>query len=230
MHLRFAVALAAVFATLAYTPARADLLIQVDKSTQQMTVSEDGQQLYTWPVSTGRRRLRHAERRFHPVPHGPRPLQPRVGRRADALFDLLHQAGPRHPRNQPPQPRPAGLARLRAAVGEARGVLWDLVKKNKMGNTTVVLTGTIPGGAGMAVAHAAPRQPQAADDQDDDEVTAVPPRRTFGRNGWLWRRGAARYYYRERPLLRAPARLLPVRLVRAPFCLDQGKARNLCSR
>ena len=53
MHLRLAAALAAVSATLAFTPARADLLIQIDKATQQMTVSADGELLYTWPVSTG---------------------------------------------------------------------------------------------------------------------------------------------------------------------------------
>jgi L,D-transpeptidase catalytic domain len=35
--------------------ASANVLIQVDKATQRMTVSEDGAQLYSWPVSTGRR-------------------------------------------------------------------------------------------------------------------------------------------------------------------------------
>jgi len=33
--------------------AYADLLIQIDKSAQRMTVTENGQQLYEWPVSTG---------------------------------------------------------------------------------------------------------------------------------------------------------------------------------
>lgn len=37
-----------------YTPAHADLLVTVDKSAQRMTVSEDGQVLYNWPVSTGK--------------------------------------------------------------------------------------------------------------------------------------------------------------------------------
>ena len=35
------------------SPARADLVITVDKSAQQMTVADDGTVLYTWPVSTG---------------------------------------------------------------------------------------------------------------------------------------------------------------------------------
>ncbi len=35
-------------------PARADILISVDKTTQRMTVTVDGRLLYTWPVSTGK--------------------------------------------------------------------------------------------------------------------------------------------------------------------------------
>lgn len=34
--------------------ARADILITVDKSSQRMTVSDDGRVLYNWPVSTGK--------------------------------------------------------------------------------------------------------------------------------------------------------------------------------
>jgi hypothetical protein len=53
MRLRL-VAIAAAFTAVVFVaPARAELLIKVDKSIQQMTVSEDGQQLYVWPVSTG---------------------------------------------------------------------------------------------------------------------------------------------------------------------------------
>jgi hypothetical protein len=43
------VVVAATFAL----PARAALLIDVDKSAQRMTVTRDGEMLYTWPVSTG---------------------------------------------------------------------------------------------------------------------------------------------------------------------------------
>ena len=34
--------------------ARAEILLKIDKSTQQMTVIRDGAVLHTWPVSTGR--------------------------------------------------------------------------------------------------------------------------------------------------------------------------------
>jgi hypothetical protein len=33
--------------------ALADLMINIDKSTQRMTVTVDGKQIYNWPVSTG---------------------------------------------------------------------------------------------------------------------------------------------------------------------------------
>ncbi len=52
-----AVVLAAMFATMAAVsgPAAADVLITIDKSTQRLTVSVDGNERYTWPVSTGLR-------------------------------------------------------------------------------------------------------------------------------------------------------------------------------
>jgi hypothetical protein len=49
-----ALLLAASFSVAFSASARTDILINVDKSTQQMTVRQDGQLLYTWPVSTGK--------------------------------------------------------------------------------------------------------------------------------------------------------------------------------
>ncbi len=75
MHLRLA-AIAAVFAAFVFAaPARADLLIKIDKSTQQMTVTADGEQLYTWPVSTGVAGHDTPAGAYHPVPHGKGSLQ-----------------------------------------------------------------------------------------------------------------------------------------------------------
>jgi lipoprotein-anchoring transpeptidase ErfK/SrfK len=44
----------AVISWLAVMPAHADVLVQIDKSSQRMTVSVDGMTRYNWPVSTGR--------------------------------------------------------------------------------------------------------------------------------------------------------------------------------
>jgi lipoprotein-anchoring transpeptidase ErfK/SrfK len=51
---RLAVAAAAVMAGLALTPARASIVVQIDKSSQRMAVRVDGMTRYSWPVSTGR--------------------------------------------------------------------------------------------------------------------------------------------------------------------------------
>ncbi len=46
--------LAAALALSLAAPAHADILVDIDKNTQSMTVTVDGQQRYVWPVSTGR--------------------------------------------------------------------------------------------------------------------------------------------------------------------------------
>ena len=52
---RLTLATATVVAGLALTPARAGVVVQIDKSSQRMAVSIDGMTRYNWPVSTGRR-------------------------------------------------------------------------------------------------------------------------------------------------------------------------------
>jgi hypothetical protein len=49
-----AAAAAALLYSLSAAPAAASVVITIDKSVQQMTVSVDGVRRYTWPVSTGR--------------------------------------------------------------------------------------------------------------------------------------------------------------------------------
>ena len=50
---RLAFAAAAIVGS-AMMPARADVVVQIDKSSQRMAVSVDGMTRYNWPVSTGR--------------------------------------------------------------------------------------------------------------------------------------------------------------------------------
>ena len=63
---RLAVAAAIVIAGLALTPARADVVVQIDKSSQRMAVSVDGMSRYNWPVSTGRSGYGTPSGVFHP--------------------------------------------------------------------------------------------------------------------------------------------------------------------
>ena len=51
---RLAFAVAAVIFGLALTPANAGVVVQIDKSSQRMSVRIDGMTRYSWPVSTGR--------------------------------------------------------------------------------------------------------------------------------------------------------------------------------
>jgi lipoprotein-anchoring transpeptidase ErfK/SrfK len=50
---RSAAVAVAVFSVSLASAARADIVINVDKSSQRMSVSVDGEQRYTWAVSTG---------------------------------------------------------------------------------------------------------------------------------------------------------------------------------
>jgi hypothetical protein len=50
----------------AVTPACADVVVQIDKSSQRMSVSVDGSMRYNWPVSTGRDGYGTPSGSFHP--------------------------------------------------------------------------------------------------------------------------------------------------------------------
>jgi lipoprotein-anchoring transpeptidase ErfK/SrfK len=63
---RRAFAAAFVMSGLVLTPARADVVVQIDKSSQRMAVSVDGLMRYNWPVSTGRSGYGTPSGVFHP--------------------------------------------------------------------------------------------------------------------------------------------------------------------
>jgi len=63
---RLALAAAVVIAGLALTPARADVVVQIDKSSQRMAVSVDGMTRYNWPISTGRSGYGTPDGVYHP--------------------------------------------------------------------------------------------------------------------------------------------------------------------
>jgi lipoprotein-anchoring transpeptidase ErfK/SrfK len=63
---RLVLAAAAMTLGLALTPARAGVLVEIDKSSQRMAVSVDGMMRYNWPVSTGRSGYGTPSGVFHP--------------------------------------------------------------------------------------------------------------------------------------------------------------------
>jgi hypothetical protein len=191
-------------------PARADLLIKVDKSAQQMTVTEDGHLLYTWPVSTGRAGYNtpsgaytpfrmdrdHFSREWDDAPMPYSIFFTKEGHAIHGTNEVNHLG------------HAVSHGCVRLSVQHA-AVLWDLVKKDTMAHTSVVLTGKIPAGNEGLVARARPRRDQNSDfarANDDgeygDQVASAPPPRQYyyGGSGWQDDRyPAPRYYYRDQP-------------------------------
>jgi len=146
MHRLPGTALALTGALLALgTPARANILITVDKSVQQMTVTVDGDPRYIWPVSTGRMgyntpsgayvpssmEREHYSRQWDnaPMPH--------------SIF-FTHEGHAIHGTNHTISGEPASHGCVRLSEAHA-AILYALVRAEGMKNTRVVLTGDIRG-------------------------------------------------------------------------------------
>ena len=187
---------ALVFMLLGMLPASAALLIEIDKSSQRMTVSRDGQEIHVWPVSTGvasydtpsgsytpfRMEKDHFSREWDdaPMPHS-------------IFFTKVGHAihGTDHARSLG-RPASHGCVRLSRANASA---LWDLVKRDGMPNTRVVLSGEVPQVSDPAVSRRAPtyrEQPAYA----DDDVAAAPPARLYETDRYREPRGG---YWATRP-------------------------------
>jgi hypothetical protein len=154
LHCRTA-AIAAAVLMVAGASARADLLIQIDKNTQQMTVSADGKPLYTWPVSTGRKKYNTPNGEFKPLgmdrhhfsrewDYAPMPYSIFFTEDGHAIHGTNEQRA---------LGRAVSHGCVRLSVKHA-AMLWDLVKKEGKANTKVVLSGEIP----TMVAHAKPKR------------------------------------------------------------------------
>lgn len=156
--------------------ARADLLIQIDKSTQRMTVTVDGEQLYNWPVSTGgnaydtpsgtfkpfRMEIDHYSEEWDNAPMPYSIFFTQTGNAIHGTYELRHLG---HPVSH-------GCVRLSLKNAAA---LWKLVKQQKMANTAVVLTGAIPGG-GATATRLKPLPLNADDPLYDPRPAQYPPR------------------------------------------------------
>jgi hypothetical protein len=137
------------------TAAEANILITIDKSSQQMRVAVDGAERYTWPVSTGRPGYDTPSRSFKPnrmdadhfsqewdnapMPHAI--FFDMNGHAIHGFFDVKHLGNAvSH-----------GCVRLSP---EHAATLFDLVKTEGMGETKVVIAGRTPGGDNGPVARA----------------------------------------------------------------------------
>jgi hypothetical protein len=124
--------------------AYAELLIKVDKSTQRMTVTVNGVQLYNWPVTTGGSGYDTPGGAFKPfrmeIDHysdeydnAPMPYSIFFTQTGNAIHGTYEQ------RNLG---RAVSHGCVRLSVKNA-ATLWNLVKQEKMANTSVVIGGAI---------------------------------------------------------------------------------------
>jgi len=137
---RLVFAAAAVIAGLALTPARAGVVVQIDKSSQRMAVSVDGSMRYSWRVSTGRRGYgtpsgvfrpqmmarRWFSRKYYnsPMPHA---IFFYHGYAIHGTYDLRRLGGPAS----------HGCVRLHPSHAAA---LFALVERRGRGNTRIVIS------------------------------------------------------------------------------------------
>ncbi len=153
-RLAFAVAAMAAWAVLNVAPARADILIAIDKTAQRMTVTVDGKERYRWPVSTGRARYDTPAGAYTPVSmeamHYSRqwdwaPMPHSIFFTTDG--HAIHGTYEERHLGRPVSHGCVRLSRKNAAT------LYDMVRKEGKKHTTVLLTGTLPHESHTLVAH-----------------------------------------------------------------------------
>ena len=138
-----ALLLSAIFSAAIISAAQAEVLIKIDKNSQRMTVSNDGEALYAWPVSTGRTghatpsgafsafrmEADHYSKEWDdaPMPHSI--FFTKLGHAIHGTYDTKKLG----------MPASHGCVRLSPAHA---ATLFALVKQNGVTNTKVVLTGS----------------------------------------------------------------------------------------
>ena len=203
----------AVLALNAVSPARADILINIDKSAQQMTVTVDGEQRYVWPVSTGAPGYDTPSGEFKPFrmerdhfsrewDDAPMPHSIFFSQKGHAIHGSNHVRAIGTPASH-------GCVRLEP---KNAAILFALVRQQKMANTRVVLNGETPqnsapvarrgngnGNGNERNARDTSRSYSANDIVDDDDVTSTVPQQRSARGWREYHDGPRYYYYRERP-------------------------------
>lgn len=179
---------ALAIALLATMPAaRADILIEIDKAKQQMTVTIDGDPRYIWPVSTGRASYDTPSGNFQPF----RMARHHFSREWDdapmpySIFFTQegHAIHGSYEVRRLGSPASHGCVRL---APENAAKLFALVKEQGVKNAHVVLTGEIPSATELAARHG-----------DNGEDAPAPRSRKSRSRDYDF--GARSYYYRERP-------------------------------
>ncbi|HEX3598658.1 MAG TPA: L,D-transpeptidase [Lacipirellulaceae bacterium] len=205
LALPFAAALATL--TLAQ-PARANIMITIDKSAQKMTVTVNGEERYTWPVSTGRSGYDTPSGDFQPF----RMEKDHFSREWDdapmpnsIFFTKIGHAihGTLEARNLG---RPVSHGCVRLSTQHA-ATLYALVKHEGVFNTRVKLTGEAPkfdGGDDAVARRGNGDYMRNYTTDDDDAIDAQAQQRSYQARGRDTQYGPRPYYYQERPYYYRP--------------------------
>src|ERR1700733_4075029 len=156
-RLTFLCATPALAALTCNEAARADLLIEVDKAAQRMTLTVDGHEVYKWAVATWGIDYDTPNGVFKPfrmeiVHHSdewdnaPMPYAIFFTQTGNAIHGTYEQRSLGHAVSH-------GCARLSLANA---ATLWGLLKRQKMANTTVMVPGDLPGEKPSPGAQASP--------------------------------------------------------------------------
>jgi hypothetical protein len=138
-----ALLLSAIFAAAFISAAQAEVLIKIDKSSQTLTVSRDGEPLYTWPVSTGRTghatpsgtftafrmEADHYSKEWDDAPMPNSIFFTNLGHAIHGTYDIKKLG------------TPASHGCVRLSPGHA-ATLFAMVKQNGVTNAKVMLTGS----------------------------------------------------------------------------------------
>lgn len=170
-----ALSFAAAIAVLALAvPARANVMIIIDKSAQKMTVTVDGEDRYTWPVSTGRpgydtpsgefqpfRMERdHFSREWDDAPMPNSVFFTKIGHAIHGTFEEKNLG----------RAASHGCVRLSR---ENAATLYALVKNEGLFNTRVRLIGDTPKAPEVPVARQEPAKGRAATRNRDNDRDAT---------------------------------------------------------
>jgi|SRR6478736_1055436 L,D-transpeptidase-like protein len=222
---RLVLPLVAAFAALTLVqPARANIMIIIDKSAQTMTVTVNGEDRYTWPVSTGRsgydtpsgdfqpfRMERdHFSREWDDAPMPNSIFFTKIGHAIHGTFEARNLG------------RPVSHGCVRLSTQNA-ATLFALVKEDGVFNTRVRLTGEAPKGEDAIVRRdrsngndrdATRRATRNGDyvrnyTTDDDDTVDAQPQRSYQTRGRETQYNARSYYYREQPYYYRPQPYYP---------------------
>ncbi|MGB6351710.1 MAG: L,D-transpeptidase [Pseudolabrys sp.] len=207
---RLALAAAPVLAALTFAqPARANVMIVIDKAAQKMTVTVDGEDRYAWPVSTGRQgydtpsgefqpfRMErdHFSREWDDAPMPNSIFFTKIGHAIHGTFEARNLG------------RPASHGCVRLSTENA-ATLFALVKQEGVFNTRVKLTGETPSFEEQPVARRDRNTTRKRDfvrdytTDDDDKPDPQPLTASRPPRGVPYNQDSSRSFYnntRERP-------------------------------